>query len=177
MSFMGWIHLANAILLVVVSVMLLVTMRRKTRQRVTYNVDPIERLSYGVEHLANVWQENAGTTSLQEQTYRQIRKTCIDIQGAIEIYARWAVAKMPHLLEDMEPPKAWTQKTAETSTVTFDLNGCARCHGDGHKQLEFRRLTHPMVPLGAPPDKALTHWALCPTNGEPILMLYTDMVP
>jgi hypothetical protein len=56
------------------------------------------------------------------------------------------------------------------SEFTIDLNGCARCHGLGHPQLTFRRLTYPLSGVGAYDGAELTHWALCPTNGEPILL-------
>jgi hypothetical protein len=56
-----------------------------------------------------------------------------------------------------------------------DLRGCARCHGDGHKQLVFRPLTHPVeMGDGTMTHWAMTHWAPCPTNGEPILMGYVE---
>lgn len=52
--------------------------------------------------------------------------------------------------------------------VTIDLKGCARCEGH-HVQLTFQPLTHPVnVYTGQRP---LTHWAPCPTNGEPILLV------
>jgi len=54
-----------------------------------------------------------------------------------------------------------------TETITIDLRGCARCHGDGHPQITFEPLTHPFVEDSG---TELTHWAPCPTNGEPILM-------
>jgi hypothetical protein len=57
--------------------------------------------------------------------------------------------------------------------MTVDLNGCARCAGDGHPRLEFTPLTHPLEVGGV----TLTHWAPCPTNGEPILMLLRQPVP
>jgi hypothetical protein len=53
---------------------------------------------------------------------------------------------------------------------TIDVVGCARCWGDGHKQLEFHRLTHPLVIN----DVELSHWAPCPTNGEPILLAFVE---
>lgn len=55
----------------------------------------------------------------------------------------------------------------------FDLVGCARCEGEGHLRLLFQ-------PFGLPPDDLassefpegrITHWALCPTTGEPILFM------
>lgn len=56
-------------------------------------------------------------------------------------------------------------------SITVDLNGCARCHGDGHAGLTFHELTRPLI-IGN--EQPLTHWALCPTNGEPILMRVED---
>lgn len=53
--------------------------------------------------------------------------------------------------------------------ITTDLVGCARCHGDGHKALTFQPLTYPLRP-DREHEPPLTHWAPCPTNGEPILM-------
>lgn len=45
-----------------------------------------------------------------------------------------------------------------------NLTGCARCGGD-HSVLVFRRLAR-----GQTGVEHYTHWARCPTNGEPILM-------
>ncbi len=44
------------------------------------------------------------------------------------------------------------------------LVGCARC-GKTHRDLSFRKLARPCGDL--------THWTLCPTSGEPILMQIT----
>lgn len=57
-----------------------------------------------------------------------------------------------------------TQDGALIKTIV----GCARCYGDGHTDLFFRELTHP-VQIGDGLG-SLTHWAPCPTNGEPILL-------
>jgi hypothetical protein len=54
----------------------------------------------------------------------------------------------------------------DPDVVTYDLVGCARCLGDGHDGLEFRRLTHPIILNGG---IEATRWATCPTTGEPIL--------
>lgn len=54
--------------------------------------------------------------------------------------------------------------------ITFDQIGCARCDGEGHPQITFQPLTHPLE-LG---EFKLTHWAPCPTNGEPILMMTSE---
>lgn len=67
-------------------------------------------------------------------------------------------------------------------SVIKSIVGCARCHGDGHDDLLFNPFTYP-VKAGRVerPDKSIvidleaTHWALCPTNGEPILMAFTTI--
>lgn len=51
--------------------------------------------------------------------------------------------------------------------VTVDVKRCARC-GKDHKQLSFTSLTS-LIRRGS----RYTHWAPCPTNGEPILMIVT----
>jgi hypothetical protein len=61
-----------------------------------------------------------------------------------------------------------------TETMTIDLNGCARCHGEGHPGLEFRKFTHP-GDTGR--GIIFTHWALCPTNGEPIFYAAVTIMP
>lgn len=48
--------------------------------------------------------------------------------------------------------------------VTF--KNCARC-GETHKDLEFEKLEEPMT-CGR---ERYTHWAPCPTNGQPIMLL------
>lgn len=50
---------------------------------------------------------------------------------------------------------------------TIDLHGCARCDGDGHPGIEFQPLTRPIEAEGV----AFTHWAPCPSTGEPIVVL------
>lgn len=61
-------------------------------------------------------------------------------------------------------------------TYTTSMPGCARCHG-GHESVTFRRLTYPFRVYVTDNDDGsvladveMTHWAPCPTNGEPILM-------
>lgn len=54
---------------------------------------------------------------------------------------------------------------------TESIVGCARCLGDGHKDLEFRPLTNPVRHDG---EVIGTHWATCPETGEPII---SRMVP
>lgn len=51
------------------------------------------------------------------------------------------------------------------------LERCARC-GKNHRNLEFIPLYRPIqYAEGLSP---ITHWALCPNNGDPILMRITD---
>ena len=49
--------------------------------------------------------------------------------------------------------------------IHVDVRSCARC-GQDHEKLEFKLLTNP-IPDG---DFYWTHWASCPTNGEPVLL-------
>ena len=48
------------------------------------------------------------------------------------------------------------------TNLAINMQGCARCQGEGHDNIHFNKFTHPIGDF--------THWALCPTNGEPILM-------
>lgn len=54
------------------------------------------------------------------------------------------------------------------SERVVDLNGCARCHGDGHPALVFKPFTHPVERCGGEPP--FVEWAMCPTVNEPILL-------
>lgn len=56
--------------------------------------------------------------------------------------------------------------------LTIDLEGCARCHDSGHPKLVFTELTHPQRILfdGGDVVAPFTHWAPCPTNGQPIML-------
>ena len=62
----------------------------------------------------------------------------------------------------MEPNK-------DTPTWTCaELDNCARC-GLRHTDLTFTKLTYP--------HDNWTHWASCPTNGEPIMLLFEGDIP
>lgn len=53
--------------------------------------------------------------------------------------------------------------------LVMDLNGCARCGGGsegGHKGLVFQEFDEPVEIE----HTTLTHWAMCPTLNEPILL-------
>ena len=52
--------------------------------------------------------------------------------------------------------------TAEVIIVS--VKRCARCGGD-HDNMVFKRLAKPVDM-----DGMCTHWVMCPTNQEPILM-------
>lgn len=53
-----------------------------------------------------------------------------------------------------------------SEAMTTDLTGeCARC-GESHYDLEFQPLTRPTE---------WSHWAPCPTNGEPIMLKIVDL--
>lgn len=52
-------------------------------------------------------------------------------------------------------------------TDVKSLTGCSRC-GENHTDLKFGLLTNPV--LGNDGKEEYTHWTLCPTNDEPILM-------
>jgi hypothetical protein len=55
------------------------------------------------------------------------------------------------------------------------LTGCARCRGEGHVDLTFEPLAYPLdLNDGSRP---LTHWAPCPTNGQPILLSQANEDP
>lgn len=53
--------------------------------------------------------------------------------------------------------------------VTVELRGCPRCAGD-HEQLELLPLDRPADVGGVLRLRPLTHWALCPTSGQPVLV-------
>lgn len=50
--------------------------------------------------------------------------------------------------------------------ITTDQHGCARCGADEHLGITYQPLTYP-IDMGN--GWTATHWAPCPTNGEPIL--------
>jgi hypothetical protein len=59
--------------------------------------------------------------------------------------------------------------------ITLLIN-CARCGGT-HTDVEFKPLARPIMAaedlldcMGKPYDIIYTHWAPCPTNGEPIIL-------
>ena len=60
---------------------------------------------------------------------------------------------------------------------TQTIIGCARCHGDGHEDLVFTKFTHPVERYDVEFDTfeiVATHWAMCPTVNEPIMMTFFE---
>lgn len=62
-----------------------------------------------------------------------------------------------------------TRRTSEP--ITMDQVGCARCGGDGHPNTTYMPFTHP---IELPDGDRMTHWAMCPTVNEPIMLLIRD---
>lgn len=70
---------------------------------------------------------------------------------------------------------------AEVLSTVQVVTHCARC-GQNHCSLTFKKFSNPVRileeklksrPFRAIPETILyTHWALCPLNGEPILMRF-----
>lgn len=53
------------------------------------------------------------------------------------------------------------------------ISQCARC-GDDHDDVEPKLMAQPFAPPEAD-GLAWTHWAPCPTNGDPILFMITRL--
>lgn len=58
----------------------------------------------------------------------------------------------------------------EGDVRVVSITGCARCDGDGHPDLAFWPLVHPLEVGGV----TMQWWAPCPTNGQPILLAVVD---
>lgn len=70
---------------------------------------------------------------------------------------------------------AETYWTADDEGKSASVVGCARCGGD-HDGLAFKLFTRPF----APPEAggiAWTHWAPCPTTGDPIMQMIAEPNP
>ena len=68
---------------------------------------------------------------------------------------------------ELKPTEEATDKRGGGGSETlsdFSVTGCARC-GENHEMLT----AHPFT---RPPDKTITHWAICPKTDEPILIGY-----
>lgn len=56
--------------------------------------------------------------------------------------------------------------------LIHDVTNCARC-GEDHACLVANRFERPFAPREAHPF-VWTHWAACPVNGDPILVMQTQ---
>jgi hypothetical protein len=56
-------------------------------------------------------------------------------------------------------------KRKDIDMLISELNNCARC-GENHESICFYKLENP--------SDEWTHWAMCPTFAEPIMMLVED---
>ncbi len=72
------------------------------------------------------------------------------------------MAYPPDPVEITEDTTGETNVTGEP--MKLSIVGCARCDGDGHDDLYFTPLTHPM-------STGHSHWAMCPTINEPIMLI------
>jgi len=61
----------------------------------------------------------------------------------------------------IETEKERDKRLNEVKVQTISIFGCARC-GKTHKDLEIKKLS----------NSDFSHWAQCPTNGEPILVKF-----
>jgi hypothetical protein len=61
----------------------------------------------------------------------------------------------------IETEKERNSRMNEVKVQTISIFGCARC-GKNHKDLEIKKLS----------NSDFSHWAQCPTNGEPILVKF-----
>ena len=52
--------------------------------------------------------------------------------------------------------------------MKVNLSNCVRCKQE-HNDLEFQQFTYPILD----PEGSWTHWALCPTNKEPLIIMIT----
>ncbi len=57
--------------------------------------------------------------------------------------------------------------------MKVNVRCCARC-GNDHEELEFSRLTYSSGLFDEDGDGPYSHWAACPYNGEPILLVVVD---
>ena len=79
---------------------------------------------------------------------------------------RRAVAKWADEYDESGSEAGSDRPVAPYKAFRHSIVGCARCHGDGHENLWWEPLTHPVIAGSF----TATRWAACPTNGQPILM-------
>jgi hypothetical protein len=71
------------------------------------------------------------------------------------------------------PRRVWGSEEAPAVPLSpppeNNIVGCARC--GGNHSLRFTEFVQPVL-IGD--EVAMTHWSLCPTTGDPILMRFVD---
>jgi hypothetical protein len=72
---------------------------------------------------------------------------------------------MPLGIDDLRPQRRQPDEPQKPT-----LEGCARC-GEDHHIENWQKFDRPVELESEAP---LTHWAICPTSGQPILMRITD---
>lgn len=72
----------------------------------------------------------------------------------------------PCMWQDEGYANEYGKNDAEAQAFSFEtlLRGCARC-GNDHPRIVFRRFRRY-------PINEFTHWALCPSTEEPVLMVF-----
>lgn len=63
------------------------------------------------------------------------------------------------------------EKVNNMGTIVSSVYNCARCHGN-HDELSFKEMIHPIMYDDARGIGTVfaSHWALCPTSSDPILL-------
>lgn len=89
------------------------------------------------------------------------------VRGGDGDAAAQLVAKAFGLEPATEPALAVEGTLRDAWVPVAKLTGCARC-GEEHHELVFRPLVRAVERDG---DVIATHWAACPTSGDPILMI------
>lgn len=72
------------------------------------------------------------------------------------------------------------ENEADGSLVFKPVGNCARCGGDHKQPLPFWKLTRPVHEWPSPDNPGAviaTHFAYCPSNGEPIMMVSSEPLP
>ena len=102
---------------------------------------------------------------LKPETIDDILKETKDIDFTIK-----AMPRLPRgwVSTSRRRPRSVRLTAKERSRKTFVTNviGCARC-GKTHKKLKFKLIKRPICSVGRKP---YTHWAMCRTYRDPIIL-------
>lgn len=74
-------------------------------------------------------------------------------------------------VHDGHPTPGHRTLAEEPLEATVDLAICPRCNADGHEGVVFRAFDYPSLCPGDGGQWVVTHWATCPTNGQPIMYM------